>query len=174
LRPPPVLLGRPIRLCDRIDGTGLGARIVTFICVPLGRDGSVLSPSPMLYFELTVLPRDDGVPEPGRGGGGIVVGRLRSRSRGSGGGGGGGIEDRDVLAPNTPSDERFAEYGLFGAAGPVDRLSPGVPEWAYTPPDGIGRKVGVAGREEAEEADEGMETVVEPPESRDCGRFRPL
>jgi len=73
-----------------------------------------------LYFELTVLDRDEGVPDAGRGGGGIVVGR--SRSRGSGGGG-----IADVLAPNTPNDERFDEYGLFGADGPVDRLSPLAP-----------------------------------------------
>lgn len=105
-----------------------------------------------------MLPRDDGVPEPGRGGGGIVVGRSR-------GPGGGGIAD--VLAP---SDERFDEYGLFGADGPVDRLRPA----PCSPPDGIGRNVGVEGREEEEEADEGMEIVLEPPESRDCGRLRPL
>jgi len=73
-----------------------------------------------LYFELA---SDDGVPEPGRGGGGIVVGR----SRGSGGGG-----IAAVLALKTPNEDRL-EYGLLGAEGPVDRLSPLAPaveEWA--------------------------------------------
>jgi len=56
------------------------------------------------------LASDDGGPEPGRGSGGIVVGR----SRGSDGGG-----IAEVLIPN---DDRF-EYGL-GAIGPVDRLIP--------------------------------------------------
>jgi len=98
---PLVLLGRPIRLCAR--AAALGARIVTFE-LETGILGSTL---PLSYVELA---SDNGGPEPGRGGGGIVVGR----SRGSDGGG-----IADVLTPN---EDRF-EYGL-GAIGPVDRLNP--------------------------------------------------
>lgn len=61
--------------------------------------------------------------------------------------------------------------------GPVERFNPLIPVelWAYSPPVGTGRKVGVAGREDGV----GIELVVAivlrlAPESRDCGRRIPV
>lgn len=72
-----------------------------------------------------------------------------------------------------PRDERFAwEYG-FGPLGPVERFSPVIPavdECAYKPLEGIGRNVGVAGREDGVDSELLVALLVD---KRDCGLRRP-
>jgi len=162
----PLLPGLPILLFESNEvevpdeGTLDGGRMVMFVSSP-GICGRALPPS-LLYFEELV---DDGVPEPGRGGG-IATGRSRGLKRPLDGGG---------IAVLDPNDERFC-WGWGVAPGPVGRLSPVNPAVeAYRPPVGIGRNVGVAGRDEGVGMELDVAVVLRlAPDSRDWGRRRPV
>lgn len=156
LRPPP--LGRPIRLFDSIDaaaGNLDGGRIVTFEWSE-GSCGRVFR-APVLRSSREEY--DNG----------------RSRARELVSEGGEGVVA--VLVVLVPRDARFdCEY--TPVPGPVERFRPVIPavvEYAYSPADGTGRNVGVAGRE----VGVGTELVVAvvlrlAPERRDCGRRIPV
>jgi hypothetical protein len=92
----------------------------------------------------------------GRGRGGCVTGRSRLGGEGLG------------VAP--PNDARLP--GLY-EFGPVERFNAAEEE---NPPVGMGRSVGVVGRETGDGSESPVAPVDKPePERRDCGRgIRPL
>lgn len=79
-----------------------------------------------------------------------------------------------IAAVLDPSDERFAwEYG-FGPLGPVERFRPVIPavdECAYKPLEGMGKNVGVAGREDGVDNELVVALLAD---KRDCGLRRPV